>query len=250
MPARKRRAPPKKSRKEIRALVKQKKLSRELYGLPLDVKILIFQFAVLANMAVWAKDHAHTFRDTLYYFRHPAWGDVYPPRGPLALRGRGWRKRALLSSHAFDVVPYPVPICEISEVKHKVRVPWKWVILDTIRDRLERLDCRKDEWTPHNHICEFEHHPKCWCKDCCDVRDLDREYRETMRHWFLKYQGLKTEWITQIKDYSMSEEKHVLKLGFIVSRQRLCEDEAPDAFWNYLGRHYTWSKTLRAYVPK
>lgn len=221
MPARKRLAPPKKSRKEIRALVKQGKLSRELYRLPLDVKILIFQFAVLANMAVWVTDHATKFRETLILF-------TVSPNPPVPI----CRKRPFNFNFNF---------------RHKVNIPYEWVKERVTEERYDQLECR--DWGTVD-MCKYWHHPKCWCKDCYDVRDLSRVYQETMRHWFLKYQGIKTEWFEQLKDKTVSEEKRDLKLGYIYRRQDECIDEAPSEFWEYLHINYTWSDTLWAYVPK
>lgn len=231
---------PQKSRKELRASVKQQQLSRALYELPLELKIMIFQFAVLANMADWSKEHAAKFRKTMvsvdpdlrdntrlrrYYSR------ICGFPGPVRVSG-----------------PEPVPICrKCPEVTHKVTIPWDWVIQRVTEERYDQLEYR--DWGPEN-LCEYWYNPKCWCKDCYDIRDLSRVYRETMRHWFLKYQGLKTEWITQCRDFSEGEEKRDLKLGFISLRQDECIRDAPFGFFDYLERNYTWSENLWAYVPK
>lgn len=214
---------PQKSRKELRALVKKQQLSRALYELPHELKIMIFQFAMLTNMAVWAKDHATKFRETLVR--------VDPDL-----------------TDTFQLLPEPVPICEkCPEVRHKVTIPWDWVRQRVTEERYDQLECR--DWGPEN-MCEYWHNPKCWCKDCYDIRDLNRVYQETMRHWFLKYQGLHTEWITQLRDRSISTEKTDLKLGFISLRQDECLHESPYGFLDYLKRNYTWSENLWAYVPK
>ena len=230
---------PQKSRKELRALVKKQQLSRALYELPLELKILIFQFAVLANMVVWAKDHATKFRETLV--------SVDPDLRDNTLLRR-YYSRICGFPGSQPKLPEPVTICEkCPEVRHKVKIPWDWVSQRVTEERYDQLECR--DWGPEN-MCEFWHNPKCWCKDCYDIRDLSRVYRETMRHWFLKYQGLKTEWLTQLRDRSISEEKRDLKLGFISIRQDECLHESPHGFFGYLERNYTWSNNLWAYVPK
>lgn len=234
---------PQKSRKEIRASVKKKQLSRALYDLPLELKILIFQFAVLANMAEWAKEHATKFRETLV--------SVDPDLRDNTLLRRYYSscsRRYGVPPEIRPKLPEPVSICEkCPEVRHKVTIPWDWVSQRVTEERYDQLECR--DWGAGN-LCEYWHNPKCWCKDCYDIRDLNRVYQETMRNWFLKYQGLKTEWLAQLRDNSICKEKKDLKLGFIDIRRRACIDEAPHGFWDYLERNYTWSDNLWAYVPK
>jgi len=234
---------PQKSRKELRASVKKQQLSRALYELPLELKIIIFQFAVLANMVAWSKKHAIKFRETLV--------SVDPDLRDNTLLRRYYSscsRRYGAHPEIRPKPPEPVPICEkCPEVRHKVIIPWDWVSQRVTEERYDQLECR--DWGPEN-MCEYWHNPKCWCKDCYDIRDLNRVYQETMRHWFLKYQGLKTEWLTQIRDKSISKEKRDLKLGFIDIRRHACIDEAPHGFWDYLDRNYTWSDNLWAYVPK
>ena len=229
---------PQKSRKELRASVKKQQLSRALYELPIELKIMIFQFAVLANMVVWAKDHATKFRETLV--------SVDPDLRDNTLLRR--YHRYLFGLPPIQLPLEPVPICEkCPEVRHKVTIPWDWVSQRVTEERYDQLECR--DWGPEN-MCEYWHNPKCWCKDCYDIRDLNRVYQETMRHWFLKYQGLKTEWLTQLRDRSISKEKRDLKLGFISLRENECLHEAPHGSLDYLERNYTWSNNLWAYVPK
>lgn len=233
---------PRKSRKELRARVKQQQLSRALYELPLELKILIFQFAIISNMEIWAKDHATKFRDTLV--------SVDPDLRDNTLLRRYYsscsRMGGFNGSH--PKIPEPVPICEkCPEVRHKVNIPWDWVRQRVTEERYDQLECR--DWGAGN-LCEYWHNPKCWCKDCYDIRDLNKVYQETMRHWFLKYHGIQTEWLTQLRDNSISKEKRDLKLGFINIRRNDCFQEAPREFWNYLKRNYTWSDYRWAYVPK
>ena len=234
---------PQKSRKELRASVKKQHLSRALYELPLELKIMIFQFAILANMVVWAKEHATKFRETLVRL-DPELRDNTLLRRYYSSCSR----RYVVHPEIRPKLPEPVPICEkCPEVRHKVTIPWDWVRQRVTEERYDQLECR--DWGPEN-MCEYWHNPKCWCKDCYDIRDLNRVYRETMRHWFLKYQGLQTEWLTQLRDRSISKEKRDLKLGFISLRKNECLQEAPSEFWDYLDRYYTWSDNLWAYVPK
>lgn len=222
------------SLEDIRASVKVQKLSRKLYALPLELKVMIFQFAIISNMADWSKVHAEKFREIL--------GRIDPLSSQVS---------TICLSNGWERIPYPArpaPICEkCPNVRRKVTIPWDWVSRRVTEERYDQLECR--DWGPEN-LCEYWHHPKCWCRDCYDIRDLSRVYHETMRQWFLKYQGLKTEWIVQLRDRSICKEKRDLKLGFIDIRRNKCIDEAPDGFWDYLDRNYTWSENLWAYVPK
>ena len=236
---------PQKSRKELRASVKKQQLSRALYELPLELKIMIFQFAILANMVVWAKDHATKFRETLL--------SVDPDLRDNTLLRRYYSGCSCSRIYGYPSeirknLPEPVPICEKHpEVRHKVTIPWDWVAKRVTQERYDQLECR--DWGAGN-LCEYWHNPKCWCKDCYDVRDLNKVYQGTMRHWFLKYQGLLTEWRTQLRDNRISKEKRDLKLGFIDIRINECFQEAPLEFCDYLKRNYTWSDNLLAYIPK
>ena len=243
---------PQKSRKELRASVKKQHLSRALYELPLELKILIFQFAVLANMTEWSKKHAEKFQGILFavnpkfmvHQEHRLFGH-YSNYMEFYEYMREFNPDQFLG---WVKPPEPVPICEkCPEVRHKVNIPWDWVRQRVTEERYDQLECR--DWGPEN-MCEYWHNPKCWCKDCYDIRDLTRVYQETMRHWFLKYQGLKTEWLAQLRDRSISEEKRDLKLGFISLRENECLHESPHGFFGYLERNYTWSNNLWAYVPK
>lgn len=224
------------SLEDIRDSVKVQKLKRALYALPLELKVMIFQFAIISNMKEWSKVHAKKFREILYC------GGIYPKYDVFMEIYNGWGERS----------PYPVrpvSICEkCPNVRRKVTIPCKWVSRRVTEERYDQLECR--DWSLDGDMCEYWHHPKCWCKDCYDIRDLSRVYRETMRHWFLKYQGLKTEWIAQLEDNSICKEKRDLKLGFIVIRINECIHEVPDGFWDYLERNYTWSTNQWAYIPK
>ena len=220
---------------DIRDSVKVQKLSRKLYDLPLELKVMIFQFAIISNMADWSKIHAEKFREILLGIPHK----IYLDSSSSAIPYAGW----------YITPPTrPVPICEkCPNVRRKVTIPWEWVSRRVTEERYDQLECR--DWGPEN-LCEYWHHPKCWCRDCYDIRDLNRVYRETMRHWFLKYQGLKTEWLAQLRDRSICKEKRDLKLGFIDIRRNECIDEAPDGLWDYIDRNYTWSTNQWAYIPK
>ena len=230
---------------DVRESVKVQKLKRKLYELPLELKVMIFQFAIISNMADWSKKHAEKFREIL--------GRIDPLSSQVftICLSNGWEGSYVCVSNFEDRSPYPVrpeTICEkCPNVRRKVIVPSRWVEERVSEERYDQLECR--DWGDDG-MCEYWHHPKCWCRDCYDVRKLSQNYQETMRHWFLKYQSMGTEWITQCRDFSEGKDKRDLKLGFIDERQNHCRNTAPPEFWDYLDRNYTWSQNQWAYIPK
>ena len=237
---------------DVRESVKVQKLSRKLYALPLELKVMIFQFAVISNMVNWSKKHAEKFQGILIavnpkfliHQEHRLFGH-YSNYMEFYEYMREFNPDQFLE---WVKPPQPETICEKCPIiRRKVIVPSRWVEERVSGERYDQLECR--DWG-YDGMCEYWHHPKCWCRDCYDVRKLSQDYQETMRHWFLKYQSLGAGWIAQCRDFSEGKDKRDLKLGFIDERQNHCRDTAPPEFWDYLDRNYTWSKNQWAYVPK
>jgi hypothetical protein len=206
----------KQTKQQIRRSVQKQRLSRYLYELPLELKVLIFQMAVFQNMLEWSIDHSRQFMEHI---------------NPIICK-----------------TVKPSPICEMHpSIKYRVNsfIPYGWLKTHISGDRYDEFECRDIDVND-----TYWYDKRCWCKNCYDARNLHADYNLEMRHWFLFHQVLNWDYREKCRDFSEGGEKRSIKLDIIGEKLNKFIDDAPYEYWDYLKRNYRFDRSIFAYVLK
>ena len=141
----------KKSLKAIINATKKKQILRELYHLPLDVKIKIYAYAVREHMVQWSMNHQKHLKQSLLildpeYFETDASNYLEP-----SVHDFLWKKKIL-------------PLCH-RKVKESGQPGIQDVLLSDVPDHSV---IRYRQWT--NKEGYYWYHRKCRCKKCDMIR--------------------------------------------------------------------------------
>jgi len=182
-------APSKKKTKKRNARKRESnKILGNLYSLPLDIKIKIFQMAVLINQEKWIDDFMERAINTHYFLSYPSCWRARPAAVPLStqsarltaliLNGHSeWKKKRTSYRYKFK------PPCE--------RMITKTPTL-TIRNNINGdINCRE---LSNN---QYWYHKKCRCITCDRVRYTGRENLPVPEKW--KYSNI--EWINYSRQW-------------------------------------------------
>jgi hypothetical protein len=182
-------APSKKKTKKRNARKRESnKILGNLYSLPLDIKIKIFQMAVLINQEKWIDDFMERAINTHYFLSYPSSRRARPAAVPLSrqsarltaliLNGHSeWKKKKNSYRYKFK------PPCERMITKTRTL---------TIRNNINGdINCRE---LSNN---QYWYHKKCRCITCDRVRYTGRENLPVPEKW--KYSNI--EWINYSRQW-------------------------------------------------
>ena len=237
MPKKKKKPSKKSSRAllDIKEAVKKQQLSRKLYELPSGIKEMIFQFAMIANMADWCREHATKSKGIL-------WSISKPSRRPLISR------YVITGRHQLA----PRTICANNEyTKHSREsfIPDGYLLQKVTTDRFRYLENHRNiDCFGDGDVYWYD--KRCMCKDCYDVFHLGNDYQKEMRHWFIKHMGFMREFSEKCADFSEGREKRDKQLDIIDNNHRRCTDETPPHFYEYRYRNYKFDESQFTYVPR
>ena len=171
-------APSKKKTKKRNARKREsKKILGNLYSLPLDIKIKIFQMAVLINQENWIDDFMKRAIHTHNFLSYPSCWRAHPYT-TLILNGHSeWKKKGESYRYKFK------PPCE--------RMITKTLTL-TIRNNINGdINCRELSND------QYWYHKTCRCITCDRVRYTGRDSLQVPEKW--KYSNI--EWINYSRQW-------------------------------------------------
>jgi hypothetical protein len=171
-------APSKKKTKKRNARKREsKKILGNLYSLPLDIKVKIFQMAVLINQEKWIDDFMERAIHTHYFLSYPSCWRAHPYT-TLILNGHSeWKKKGTSYRYKFK------PPCE--------RMITKTHTL-TIHNNINGdINCRM---LPND---QYWYHKTCRCITCDRVRYTGRDSLPVPEKW--KYSNI--EWINYSRQW-------------------------------------------------
>lgn len=193
----------KKKKKDLLKNIKEKKIIENLYTLPLDIKIKIFQMIIMSNMNDWNINHMYCLRNSLLFIEDRDGFSVYGDnRYTKKYRYLNAESRWLYLNR--DVPMYDKKTLCQKKVKEYYQDGIKSVFISNNMNEL--IDYR--QWS--NWSNQYWYHEKCRCKTCDLVRITGINYlseKEQKRFSNIEWEPWSDQWKPK-SNLQLRYEKH------------------------------------------